>query len=278
MEFVVHLSGVLLLFLLWNYQRASGRAVLSAVAVLCLGILVLSQNAQTSDIPLGVVITFLIYDVLRRQAVHIQPLRTRDLAIALIVVLAAPLMSVLSEFSTFVGYERAATRDTAVWRVEVTNLRGLAVPMDDEELAQALMRTGHQLLSVTQTPPREPVTPARYVQTLLEAASLFAGDQRGRPRILILDQVNPLPFALGYPPPRGGNLWIAPQAPARTGEEVFDDVDVVMVPKYSTDAPSTVGALTSYGEYLARRFPLREQTPSWTILTRRGAGPASLVR
>ena len=45
-------------------------------------------------------------------------------------------------------------------------------------------------------------------------------------------------------------------------------VDVVLVPKYSTDSRSTIFALTEYGGYLAVGFPEREETRSWTILSR----------
>jgi hypothetical protein len=73
---------------------------------------------------------------------------------------------------------------------------------------------------------------------------------------------------LGYPPPRGSTLWLTPQAPTREPHELFDEVDVVLVPKYSTFAPGTAFLLDTYAGYLAQTFPLRAETASWTFLRR----------
>jgi hypothetical protein len=172
---------------------------------------------------------------------------------------------VIAELGTFAGYARAATEAGNVMRLEETNLRGLAVPRDKDDLQRALAGTGFQLLGEIQNPP---MTAAHYVQTLREAAELFAGDRRGRVRILTLDSVNPMPFILGYPPPRGGNLWIGPESPRLPADVMFGEVDVVLVPKYSTSAASTIEALTTYRDYLASRFPKRQETASWTLLSR----------
>ena len=258
-------SGVLVLFLLWRYGRVPFQAVLASLVVLGLGMFVLSQNSQSHGIPVGIVIIFLIYDAVRRQRERMQTLRTRDLVVVLVAVLTGPLLSVIAEMATFVGYARAATQTEHVLRLDVTNLRGLSVPRDNDELTRALARTGFQLLGEIQRPS---LTAARYIHTLSEAAELFAGDRRGRVRILTLDPVNPLPFMLGYPPPRGGNLWIGPESPRFAAEVVFSEVDVVLVPKYPTSPPATIDALTIYGDYLISRFPVREETNSWTILSR----------
>jgi hypothetical protein len=77
-----------------------------------------------------------------------------------------------------------------------------------------------------------------------------------------------MPFVLGHPPPRGSNLWLWEEEPPRPAAELFADVDVVLVPKYSTLARSTVFALNVYGDYLATAFPVRHDTRSWSILRR----------
>ena len=60
------------------------------------------------------------------------------------------------------------------------------------------------------------VSQSEYVQGLVDAAALVADRQRGAAKVLVMDQVNALPFMLGYPPPRGGNLWLWPGAPVRS--------------------------------------------------------------
>jgi hypothetical protein len=135
-----------------------------------------------------------------------------------------------------------------------------------------LDRAGYPLLSTTREPPlRDPLGQAEYVESLVEAAAHLSD----RPQnVLVLDQVNPLPFVLGYPPPRGSMLWLSPNGPAREPHELFDDVDVVLVPKYSTYAPATAFLLDAYGGYLAQTFPRRSETASWTFLRRSGPRPS----
>ena len=97
------------------------------------------------------------------------------------------------------------------------------------------------------------------------AASLLAGHPQ---KVLVVDQVNPMPYVLGYPPPRGSPLWMGPDAPPRVANRIFDDVDVVLVPKYSTYAPTTALMLRTYHDYLQRQFPDRTESERWTILRR----------
>jgi hypothetical protein len=66
---------------------------------------------------------------------------------------------------------------------------------------------------------------------------------------------------------------MGPDAPARVADAIFDDVDVVLVPKYSTYAPTTALMLRTYYDYLQEYFPDRTESARWTIL-RRAADPA----
>jgi hypothetical protein len=103
------------------------------------------------------------------------------------------------------------------------------------------------------------------LEALLEAAATLAGRSQ---KVLVLDQVNPMPFVLGYPPPRGSELWMGAHVPHRTAQETFGDVDVVLVPKYSTYPATTTLILSTHEEYLRHHFPVRSETPRWTFLRR----------
>jgi hypothetical protein len=268
-EYALYGSGILLLLWLWWRGQAPMRTVVVAAFVLCLGMFVLSQNAQQGNIPIGVVIAYLVYGALR----HARPALGRtELVVPLVAILLWPALSVASAMTTLAGYHVLARRDAKLLTVDATNLRGLAVPTEDGGLDTARLTIGipHRLLSSTrETPQRDQVSQHQYVQTLIEASALFAGGRRGEAKIFVLDQVNPMPFALGYPPPRGGSLWLWHDGPTYPAEDVFADVDIVLIPKYSTYARSTVDALTRYHDYLAEHFPVHEESPSWTILTRR---------
>jgi hypothetical protein len=194
------------------------------------------------------------------------------LAVVLSAALIFPFLSVVSAVMSVAGYHVAAGRESGVFTVDRTNLRGLAVPLDEAIVPDAPVASGlpYRLLArPRRNQPIYEISQYDYVQTLLEAATFFTDEVQGQPRIFVVDQVNPLPFMLGFPPPRGGNLWFWPGAPELSVDEVFGDADYVLLPKYPTDAQAVVTALEKYGDYLAATFPVHRQTPSWTLLSRR---------
>ncbi len=267
-EFAI--NGVAVLCLVWLWQRgwAERAHVAASLVVLGLGVAVLSQNAQVGDMPVTMVSFFLIYRLLWPSPDGAVTLASPQAATVMMALLIWPALAVAAETATLSAYYRAASRTDRLVQATETNLRGLAVPADGRELEETLASGPYQVHSPLRDPPlRDPLTQHQYLRSLLEAAALFAGDDPPS-RVLVLDQVNAMPFVLGYPPPRGGVLWLLPEERPRRAEEVFDDVDVVLVPKYSTLARSTVFALDTYGDYLSRSFPLRHDTASWMVLRR----------
>jgi hypothetical protein len=270
-EFAYYAVTIGLLAWLWQCRRARFEVVVSACLLTGIGMFVLSQNAQVADMPVGVVIALLAYNAVTALLRGPRALRAPRLTTVLLIVLIWPLMSVGASAKVLAGYYRAVTRPQLLMTPDTLNLRGLAVPARNRNVLDALDRAGYPLLSTTRVPPlRDPLGQAEYVETLVEAAAQLTARPQ---RVLVLDQVNPLPFVLGYPPPRGSTLWLSPQGPAREPHEIFDDVDVVLVPKYSSYAPSTAFLLDTYGVYLAQTFPLRSETASWTFLRRSAPRP-----
>lgn len=96
----------------------------------------------------------------------------------------------------------------------------------------------------------------------------------GTHRVETLDFVNPFPFALQWPVTRGGNwCWhlgfsfspaIHPSA-----EEVFGDVEIVMVPKQPGNERSYEPMKEIYGPYLEEHYSLVVQSAQWYLLRRR---------
>ena len=271
-EFTLYAATIGLLAWLWQSGRSGFEAVVSAALLTGIGMFVLSQNAQQADMPVGIVITALAYNTVAALGRGPRAVRPSELTTILLIVLVWPVMSVGASAKVLAGYYRATTKLPQLLMPDTFNLRGLAVPARDADVSDALARAGYEVRSPLREPPlRDPLAQGEYVETLIEAAALL----NDRPqRILILDQVNPLPFVLGYPPPRGSTLWLSPHAPERAPHEVFDDVDVVLVPKYSTYAPGTAYLLDTYGGYLAQTFPVRTQSASWTFLRRPVPSPS----
>ena len=250
-EYALMLASIALLIWLRLRGQAPASCAASATVVCALGVLVLSQNAQIGDIPLVAIPLLVIYQVLRQPHVLERsgaPSSSTAVVLPLAVLLAWPFLSVVSEAATFGGYYRLARRPWGMRTVTETNLRGLIVERSGEHVRYA-------------------VSQVTYVDTLLEA-SRFLAHLGGPLKIMVVDQTNPFPFMLGYPPPRGANLWLQRETPPRPAAEMFGDADVVLIPKFSTSPDATSSALEVYGDYLAQTFPEQEELPSWTVLSR----------
>lgn len=268
----------LLIFVwLWARRQAMVLLLLGCVFIVVTGLFILSQNAQGAQIPLYIVISCLLYDALRRELVGVPAGNGRvGNGWQVVPLLAAPLvfpaLLIGGSLVSLVGYQEKASSDRDALVVEQTNLRGLSVPAQPAGLLHALARgeisfdTFNRERSVK---PRYELTQFEYVETLLEAAALFGSDPDPHTRIVVLDQVNPLPFMLGFAPPNGGNLWYGPGLKWRPPAEVFADADVVLVPEFPTYGGSTAEAVRRYGAALARDFPVvSHELPSWTVMRR----------
>jgi hypothetical protein len=112
--------------------------------------------------------------------------------------------------------------------VDRTNLKGLAVPAEEDGLLAAFAAgdVGYSLLNRSRAIyPQFELSPFEYVGTILEAANLLTGKRYRRGGIALFDQVNPLPFMLGLRPPRGENLWLGTTKPILPVEQFFADID-----------------------------------------------------
>lgn len=238
-EFGLYGIGLLAAIWLWQRGQVPLRVPAAAAFLIVASVFLFSQNTQIRGLPLGTIIFFVLYEALVRcRAVAIVP--------QLIALLLVPALSIAAIFISLAGYQRAILRPDTLLIVEHTNVRGLA-----------LTDFGSDRASLS------------YVPTLLEAAALFADGRHPPGRIQLFDQVNPLPFILGFPPARGGDLFWEPSGPLRPADELLADADYVLVPKMPTARSLTEAAMARYHGYLAEHFPYREDTRSWTLLSRR---------
>ena len=269
-ELALYATAFVIALGLWRTGRAPQRLPAAAAALIVLGAAALSQNTQARGIAVGVVILFLLYDQLRGATAVDRPRGTAWLLAALLILPAAEATKAAVSVA---GYYLDATRGSGLLVVEGTNLRGLAVPSQADLLLDAFSvhKTDYTLLNRARTVgATNELAEFEYVETLLEAAALFDRGTPGRSGgIVVLDQVNPLPFMLGRPPPRGGSLWLGPAFPWPPEEAMFAEADFVLIPKFSTSFGATRKAIGRYKEYLAERFPVRSESRSWILLSRR---------
>jgi hypothetical protein len=267
-EHALYIAMVAAAAWLWWRGAAPLRVPLAAAFLVGMGWLLLSQNSQFNGVPLAVVVALLLYDVLRRHRVGAPAL----------LLLILPAMWIIAAAASVAGHH-FKTRDPGLSLVESANLRGLLVPTEANGLLSDFASGEHpfQLLSRARVNrPRHELSPYEYVQTITEAASLLSKPQYRRGTVVVLDQVNPMPFVLGWPPPRGGNLWSGPHIPQRPAEQLLGTADYVLVPKFSTIGAWTEAAITTlYGRYLADHFRDLEESQSWRLLGRNPAAPWS---
>jgi len=255
-------------FAAWMWWRglAPPRLPIATAGILAVGLVVLSQNHQPHGLPVGIIIAFLLYDQIRE--------RFGPAAPALPVLMIFPLFAIGTSAFSLAGYHAQAGHQKILKVVERTQLRGLAVPQERHGLLAAFAdgKADHSLLNRARSvQARFELSPAEYVETLVEAAALLADGRHRRGGIVVLDQVNPFPFMLGWPPPRGGYLWSGPGAPIQPPDVVFAEVDHVLIPKFSTYSAWTERARLEYEEYLSQNLRASEETQSWIVLSRERA-------
>lgn len=268
-ELAQYIAMLLVAVALWRSGKASSRLPLAIGTLIVCGLSILSQNAQLRGLPLTTVTAFLLYDHFRtNSAAGVR----RGSVWVLVALLIFPLAMVAHETVSMASYYRRATNTALYFVVDRTNLRGLAVPSEPDALQRSFStraNPNYTWLSRARSIGANPwLSQFRYVQTLLEAAALFEGTNQRPGGIVLLDQVNPFPFVLGRPPPRGGSLWLDTELPWQSAERMFEDGNYVLIPKFSTYDEVTNEAVARYGSYLAQHFPVRLETPSWTLLSR----------
>jgi len=207
-------------------------------------------------VPLPVVVALLLHDVVRRRALGALPL----------LFLILPTMWIAASAASVAGHY-LKTHDPTLTVVERTNLRGLIVPTEQDDILAAFAKgtNSDQLLSRARvTRPRHELSAYEYVETVLEAASLLSNPRYHPGVVVLLDQVNPLPFMLGWPPPRGGNLWSGSGMPLQPAGQVFSGADYVLIPNSPPLAP---GRTRQSPDSIVPILPI-----TFTIWRRAGAG------
>lgn len=268
-ELVIYAVAFLVGAMLWRSGRAPLRVPVGIATCVVSAIGLLSQNTQGEDLPLGLVAAFILYDCIRRSPppaiVGIRPLWV------LLAVLVMPTAIVVKQAASIVAYPLSMSRSENLMLVDHGNLKGLAVPKEKDGLLTAFAdgRVDYTFLNRSrEAGTSEELTQFEYVQTILEAEALLSKPGVTPGGVAVLDQVNPMPFVMNWPPPRGGSMWLAPTFPWRSAESTFAEVDYVLIPKFSTYRDVTLEAQRRFGTYLKAHFPVRSESRSWIMLRR----------
>ena len=266
-ELSIYLTVLVVAVALWRMKWVPFRLILGTVALYGASVAILSQNAQLRGLTLCSVAVFMVYRELSVRRVP-SPSPVSYYRAALLIV---PVIICLNTTLSLGLYAKRAFSDFNSYTVEKSGLKGLSVPL---ELVPAWhvvsARSGDyswraRARSVHGDPP---LTQLQYVQTILEAVGLLQGDGREPGGVALLDQVNPLPFALGWVPPAGGNLWYDLGFPWPSPEVALADARYVLIPKVSTNTEIGKEILQRFGAYLSRHYRVERETENWQLLTR----------
>lgn len=242
-EICIYTAGLITAIWLWRQGRATVGLPLTALFLIGAAFMLYTQNTQPHGLPLGAVVMFLLYGALG-------PYRGPSGWLVPAILLLPSALIALTAAGSFAAYFLLSVPSEKLWIVEDTRARGIAVPIRKMMEPDLRPQTG-------------------YLSNVLEATSFFSAGGYPPGRIRVIDRVNPLPFMLGYPPPRGGDLFWEPTSPPRPTEEILGDVDYVLVPvRWSSSPALTKAAHERFAPYLAAHFVKREETQSWILYVR----------
>ncbi|MBU5636419.1 hypothetical protein KOM00_06690 [Geomonas sp. Red69] len=115
----------------------------------------------------------------------------------------------------------------------------------------------------------------RYVESVNDGMRLLRLNSVSSDRVLTMDMMNPFPYALGRPEPRGGMAAIAynytfSDSHRPSDQRFFGDADIVMVPKRPA-APGRMheGLMRIYQPGLQARFRLAAESNQWFLFRRK---------
>lgn len=266
MEISLYLTLLALTVALWRLNWIPFRVM---IAILCLygaGAAILSQNAQQRIVPLCVVALFLVYSELDTRS-NGDGLSRRFLTPFLIL----PAMICVHTMLSVAVYAKRASGNPNTYRVEASNLKGLSIPIEPVPAAQFVSARSDDYSMLTRARSihgNPPLSQVHYLRTIIEAVEILGNGSQKPGGVVVLDQVNPFPFALGWRPPSGGNLWYDNSFPWPREEIAFADVQYVLIPKFATSADVLNDAWQRYGPYLGKHFRMEVETESWKLLTK----------
>lgn len=115
---------------------------------------------------------------------------------------------------------------------------------------------------------RQELAQPEYFWTVEDGARLLRGEPRLAGKVLTLDMANPLNALTGRSGPRGLDSWYHAgrsfnEAIYRNPEQMFADVDVVMVPKAPVQPASHLLLTKLYGDYIGRHYELVATSDYW---------------
>jgi len=267
----------------WQKPWTWPRSILAALALIGIGIIVCSTNAQRTDIPPFAVAALLLTESYRRLWHADGPTpgswRGAYFAASLACVFVGGII-VTGDINS-IGHSLAVRflqpeTQAAAARPDAAPLRDLVLPLCAEDPGYATRPVEEVVLT---WPADDFHTAYQYGAWLNDGIALARRHARPDDRIFTLDWVNPFPFALGLPSPRGSSLFwhngrVTDQEHHPPAERVFAEVTLVMVPRRSLQPGETAFLRETYGHILNTDFEKVGESRLWQAFRRKSGGPS----
>ncbi|MEW6439350.1 MAG: hypothetical protein AB1640_00295 [bacterium] len=263
----------------WPAEPPPGRRflrhepVLTSSFIAFSGLVLCSTNCQPADIPLLFIAGLVLAEYLRR-AIRSEENPGRPIlqTTAGIKYLAAVMVATYLFAGIFLK-DVTSTMYAVAWHE-------LALPRcpDSERLQSRTLRdfVVDRSAIVSTVVPRTNVE--AFTVQINDGLSLLRRHASKDTRVLTMGFSNPFSFALELPPPRGDALWWQVDVTFNetlfpAGEKVFNDVDLVMVPRFPERTEATATMERIYRDRLDLLFYEKETTSFWTLLARKPDRP-----
>jgi len=256
---------------------AGWRSAVAALALLVLGVLICSTNSQFRDIPLFAIAGLVLCEACRRQLVPDDPAPRRTYACACVAAVALACLTLGADMASVVysvGWKIQHRDDQPpTAHIDAPALRDWPLPLrpgesyTDTTVAASILEGNRGIY----------LSPYQYAAWVNDGLALARAHVGTESRVLGLDFVNPFPFALGLPSPRGTALcWhngrLVDDKHHPPAEKVFREVTHVLVPQRSLCVGPDDGTeflLRVYGPTLKADFEKAGQSRLWTLYRRR---------
>jgi hypothetical protein len=276
---------------LWSAAAGFGRFSYRAhafpvAAILVLGVVTCSTNAETAGIPVFAVGSLIMMENARRGLLSRPTLHSRERCQATPLVTLTLLICAYFLGSTFlpdvsslvysgVWQRMNASEAHAANRMLAPDLRDMLLPASNSA------SPGDVTTQILERDPASPgLAPCQYAAWVNDGIRLLTPHLTGGSRVFVMDWLNPFSFALLVRPPRGDALFwhygrVVDYAHAPLPGAILGEVTTILVPRRPL-APETAAFLTTYlFDAVATDFHKVDESALWILYQRNKLGQTS---
>jgi hypothetical protein len=271
----------ILMWYLWRNHRFTPEMMVFIAMIAGSSVLLARSNGSYSFLFLPAILFFVVAPgATSRFETPLQPQQVRGQYVLFVVTLVIVTLQSAPEFSNVViSAYRSATEQPMMRGHEVLE-RIVTRSIPGEEISGLQSKTMHEVnvasldafgigRAFRPSTFGDNLTMSEFREYLLDGMRAAREHCNNQDRILTMDLENPFPLLLGWPE-GGGMIVLHPdrflsRRAHLPPQEMFKNIDCVLVPKLPVYMAARDFMLEVYGPYLAEHFPISRQTSLWTV-------------